>query len=359
MRKFSEVYDKAKDVFANQKFESAWHKYLTEQTHASKLFKAEWLDQAHARCLDNLRHRLVHGPETTSGGGIRGANRVAAVEIWKAAGDDTDHKRKERAATLKLMKHLYLVSSRGAQSVWVYSPPKEHTNWVYDELNVGDVTAEAALRKEEEIFTEKQKLVMAHALQFAHTWSQAASAKLAGPDDTTKAVVRSWFADQTSTAETLATAAATLADGFKKMATMANSACVVLSDDPVDRREGGQKWFDNYRALVYPSETQPVIYLEGLWLKEANGVTNRSDKDQMWNLSRTIIHELSHKAARTTDICYAGHTLNPDNSRLKRNGKKLDAEKALINADSWAYFCVDLAGVLPSSNRQQVLALAA
>ena len=39
-----------------------------------------------------------------------------------------------RAATLKLLKHIYRVHKFGGQTVWVYSPPKADSGWVFDEI---------------------------------------------------------------------------------------------------------------------------------------------------------------------------------------------------------------------------------
>ena len=343
MRHFSEAYEKCRAVLRDQTFESGWQTYLNVTTQATQVFKGEWLSGAGAGGLDSVRTKLGKGNE-------------AAAEILKAAANGESVGQKwERAAALKLMKHLYLVATRGAQDVWIYSPPKKDEGWVFDELNLSDHALTVKLADEEEIFTVEQKNVMAHALQFAQTWCQAAASKVASPDDSAKAVIKRWFADASTKDEDLGTIATKLNDGFKKMDVMAGSCEVVLSDDPRDRKQGGQKWFNSYRALVYPGEAKPVIYIEGLWLSEADGVRDTGNDGQMWNLARTIIHELSHKAAPTDDICYAGHTLNPDATNTKRNGKTLNAANALKNADSWAYFCVDLAGVLPEARRKTVL----
>ena len=63
----------------------------------------------------------------------------------------------------------------------------------------------------------------------------------------------------------------------------------------------------------------------------------------------TIIHELSHREVGTDDNAY-------DHDGLKPAKDKLPYAKALNNADSWAYFCLDLAGVLAAGDRNRVLA---
>ena len=64
---------------------------------------------------------------------------------------DPDAKWNERAATLKMLKHLYRYSKRGAQDVWIYSPPREYAKWIYDEMKGTEASITEKLKKEAEI----------------------------------------------------------------------------------------------------------------------------------------------------------------------------------------------------------------
>lgn len=66
-----------------------------------------------------------------------------------------------------------------------------------------------------------------------------------------------------------------------------------------------------------------------------------------WLCALTIVHELSHKLVATEDKRYACQGLKPSAS--------FPAATALINADSWAYFCGDILGAVPKSAVEEAL----
>ncbi len=65
----------------------------------------------------------------------------------------------------------------------------------------------------------------------------------------------------------------------------------------------------------------------------------------------TIIHELSHRVLATEDLRYDYRGLKPVKTGLS-------FDKALRNADTWGYFCVDLAGMLSATDRAKTLKVA-
>ena len=122
----------------------------------------------------------------------------------------------------------------------------------------------------------------------------------------------------------------------QKLDTMCRSGQLIFSDEPGDRNGSGWKdW-----AFVYITEAMNVVYLQGAFVKAGN-----SGNETMCAL--TIIHELSHKNLGTND-----HRYDNDGPKL---GKILPFAKAINNADSWAYFAADMAGMLSASDIKRVL----
>ena len=96
-----------------------------------------------------------------------------------------------------------------------------------------------------------------------------------------------------------------------------------------------------YRSAA-PTEALNVVYAQGAFLRAA-GSTGR-----VWLCVETIVHELSYRVARTDHFAY-------DNAGLLPSKTGITFSHAIRNADSWGYFCVDLAGMLADSDRTKVL----
>jgi hypothetical protein len=233
-----------------------------------------------------------------------------------------------------MLKHLYLVRQKGSQDVWVYAPPKAWKAWVFDEIKGTDASTRKKLQQETEVYSAKDRAVMADALQEAAAWCQKVQLALGTPAG--EEVVRRWFLGKDGTAQQLTQAIDTLRDGFKKIDTLCRSGKLVISDEPGDRHGGGWKdW-----AFVYNHESMNVLYLQGAFLKAGN-----SGNKTMCAL--TIIHELSHKLLNTQDHRYDYDGLKP--------GRDIAVAKAIDNADSWGYFAADAVGMLSASDRKRVL----
>jgi len=84
----------------------------------------------------------------------------------------------------------------------------------------------------------------------------------------------------------------------------------------------------------------PVIYLAGAF--KAAGSSGK-----LWLCAQTIIHEASHLEVSTKDKRYDTRGLKP--------GTAFPHTDAIVNADSWGYFCIDLCGHLSESDRNNVL----
>jgi hypothetical protein len=218
--------------------------------------------------------------------------------------------------------------------VWVYAPPKAWKKWVFEEIKGSDSDTKKRLQQETEVYSAKDRAVMADALQEAAAWCHKVQLALGTKDG--EALVRRWFLGKDGTDQQLTQAIDTLRDGFKKVDTVCRSGKLVFSDEPGDRHGGGWKdW-----AFVYGHEKMNVVYLQGAFLKSGN-----SGNKTMCAL--TIIHELTHKVLKTQDHRYDYDGLKP--------GRDISFAKAINNADSWGYFAADVAGMLTKSDAKRVL----
>ncbi len=337
MNKFSEAFAAAKvalnsgDLAGDVKTLQAGLKSLV--TSAGGPAVAE-----HAQ-LDKLRTALKDGAKPLVLKGTSDA-RALAKTIITGAGDGS--KLADRAATLKMLRHLYHEKSAGGQVIWVYSPPVIYTKWIYDETaGASASTLEDILAKAEaEVYSESQRAVMASAVQTARSVTQAASVKLDGASDEVMALVRHYFGNASSTDKYLTDTMKTLSAGYMKISGACNNGSIVISDEPGDRTGGGWKdW-----AFIYTAETMSVIYLQGAWVAKADEATP-SNQTPLYRCARTVIHELSHKELKTEDVVYGPKGLKPEGSTA------LTPEYAIHNADSWAYFAVDVAGFLTGPDK--------
>lgn len=321
MHSFSEAYAAAKAAVNGGDFlgKSALYKLKFK-----RLLAGTDLDPAQAGELDKFRDMLRDEIK------VRPAGKV----LTAFSGDPRDLH--ARAATLKMMKHLYRAKNAGGQTIWCYSPPVDYTKWVFDEVNGANPLAlEATLNKETEVYTATQREVMATAVQLARSISSDVQVKLAGKSAEIKTVVRRYFADAATTDGDLDAIMIQLAGGYKRINAACNTGNIVISDEPGDRNSGGWKdW-----AFIYQGEAMSVIYLQGAWLSKANEATP-SNQSPLYRCARTILHELSHKQVGTEDVVYGPKGL------MVAGSTALSAADALHNADSWAYFAVDAVGQL-------------
>lgn len=333
MANFSTAYAKARTVITTARFAADWQKLIDTEGPLKSALGAESPEVAHGGAFDKLRDRLDKAARKGIGALFTG-NGLDEVILKAARESDKDTAVGEKAATLKMLKHLYLVRQKGSQDVWVYSPPKAFKKWVFDEIKGSDADSKKRLQQETEVYSAKDRAVMADALQEAAAWCQKVQLALSKPEG--EAAVKRWFTGDAGTAQQLTQAIDTLRDGFKKIDTLCRSGKLVFSDEPGDRHGGGWKdW-----AFVYKQEAMNVVYLQGAFLKAGN-----SGNKTMCAL--TIIHELTHKLLNTQDHRYDYDGLKP--------GRDIAVAKAIDNADSWGYFAADAVGMLSTSDRKRVL----
>jgi hypothetical protein len=329
MKKFTEVYKKAKDIAEKHEFEADWQKFLTTRCSLKTLFGDTGFTKAAASSPDLVRTRIAE--HTKTGKETSGAVIFAAADSGKPAGSTAD-----RAAALKMVRHLYRISEKGGQDVWVYAPPTAHSTWIFDELT-GDATAiKTKLSNDEEIFTEEQMKWMSAALGVALKVSEDVRAKITTKD--AEAKVKHWFLDEKCGDDQLRDAVTKLTTGFRDIAVACNSATLVFTDY-ANWRAQRDKYFG---AAIRGGEGGgfPVVYLEGAFTR----VTGNGAKQ--WLCAETIIHELSHHELKTRDHRY-------DSAGLKPTSDTFPYAKTIDNADSWGYFALDLAGYLSQTDHDK------
>lgn len=337
MNKFSEAYDCARAALQGGNLAGEFKKL--QQPLARLVCGASGPDTAEKEQLEKLRNTIGDAAKKLAAK-VATAEHASAKAIIGGAGSGKNLD--ERAATLKMLSHLYHQQSAGSQQVWVYSPPAIYSKWLFDEVaGANSVTLEDVLAKPgPEVYSATQRAIMATAVQEARAVAMDVTVKLGQASDTTMAVVRRYFGNASSTNKDLLDTMLTLAAGYKKIANACNDGNLIISDEPVDRSGGGWKdW-----AFIYNSEAMGVIYLQGAWLKKADEITP-SNTSPLYRCVRTIIHELSHKQVGTEDIVYGPKGLKPDGSNA------LTPAYAIHNADSWAYFAVDVLGYLTGPDK--------
>ncbi len=336
MNKFSDAFDAARTAIKSDDFAGT---VKTMQPKLKQLLASGGPDAAQAEQLENLRVALNKETYDLISKEHMSRGEAFAKPVIDAAG--TAAKKQERAATVKMLRHLHHVTSAGGQQVWVYNPPKAYSKWIFDEVaGATDTVLETVMEKMDPVFSSDQTAVMASAVHTARAIALDVVAKLGSPDDAVKAVVRRYFGATATTADELTATMTKLSGGYQRIANACNGCTIVLSDDPVDRAR--PIYMDTF-ALIYNTEAMNVIYMEHLWLEKAKEAP--SNASALNRCARTLLHELSHKMVKTEDIVYGPSGLKPQGSSC------LTPEYALHNADSWAYFAMDVLGKLTGQDK--------
>lgn len=330
MNVFSEVYEKCVEMLKAPQLHADW---APVEAGLKALLLPDGPTPSKGEVLDDLRKRLADVGKKTKGL----ADKNVADEIVRISQSSrTDFQ--DRAALVKQMKHFYLVQKKGSQSVWVVDQPKSYGEWDF-ELFGGKsaVDLPALLAKNDEVFGRANRKMMSDALQLARKWSADTEVKLSGKSAKSDATIRRWFLQDGASATDVESVRTTLQAGFKKITAACNSGKVIFSDRPKLRVSGD---YDSTYASVNGRDAMPIIYIYQLFLE--TGKRNLlGNIPKLWLCALTIIHELSHKLVATEDKRYDYQGLKPSSS--------FPAATALINADSWAYFCGDLLGAVPKS----------
>jgi hypothetical protein len=315
--------------------------------------------------LARLRRKASEGATTSVG--VRAVPLVSEDQGLLGAvgaGDGgPDDLQKGRAAALKFLRHTYLLNRAGNQKVWVHSLPLDFTDWPSHALaDAGSADkARQLLRSSAERFSADDKKNLATSVTQAMAWCQKAgivlaSAATAGSPpsaETTeaRAMVKRWFVGTDAVpASDLNGIVSRLAQGFKDLIAAVGQGHFVLTDFVPLRgaTSAEERKFFDAEAFTLRSryEGMDVVYVEGYFFKrDPGGVIF----DQA-NWTRIVVHELSHLICGTVD----------HDDRYAHSGigvhAGFPASKAKENADSWAFFAADCAGVLTNGQRAKALA---
>ncbi len=336
MNVFSEVYEKSVEMLKTPQLHADW---ASVESGLRDLLLPDGPAPAKCAVLDDLRNRLVVAGKKAGGPAAKAVGNEI-VRVSQAAKADFQ----DRAALVKQMKHFYMVAKKGNQSVWVVDQPKRYGEWDFDLFDgKSAVDLPALLADNEEVFGGANRKMMSDALQLARKWSADTEVKLGSKSAAVDAAIRRWFLLEGAADADVAGVRTALQAGFRKITAACNSGKIIFSDRPKLRTSGD---YDSTYASVNGRDAMPVIYIYQLFLK--TGKRNRLGHiPKLWLCALTIVHELSHKLVATEDKRYDYEGLKPSAS--------FPPATALINADSWAYFCGDVLGAVPKSAVREAL----
>jgi hypothetical protein len=362
-RKFRSEYDAARAVLAlPATFEPDWQALVAQ---LALLMGQDGFDVAREDALGELRRRVTHGAEATrvdEADGVLGAVAPPA----KAEGAPLDADAKRRAACLKLLRHVHLLNRCGNRGVWIVSLPEAFTNWPSHQF-AGEAGNAARVRQllasQQEHFDAEQQGYLGAATLQALAWCQKTAIVLAnaqrsaltdrnGVRAEARAVVQRWFVEDGAGEAALDAAVGTLSRGFKDIVATLNRGHFVITDWVPFRAatNGDESAFLRSEAFAFRArgEGLDVVYVESAFFAEIGGNVLRGQA----NWTRIIVHELSHLVCGTHDVdngqsryawCGIGpHAGYPHGETLR-------------NADNWAFFAADCAGVLAPGQRDTAL----
>ncbi len=362
-KKFKVEYDAARTAIAkNGDYEAGWRTLVRK---LESLMGAEGFDASQEVALGELRLKVTQGISQTKITEDKGI--LQAVGAWTDSNTGTiNAEAKKRAASLKLLRHIYLQNKSGNRKVWVFSLPTDFTDWPSRQLSTNASTAGAVkqlLASHNEHFSEQQRRYIGNSAQQALAWCQktgivltsAAASAGVGPNpgrDNARTLVRRWFAEAGLDDSTLNTYIATLTQGFKKIIAMLNKGHFVVTDWVPFRgtTDADEADFLASEAFTFVSnaEGMDVVYIESnFFTHNAGNVLNGQA-----NWTRIILHELTHLVCGTDDVNngnrrYAWYGIGP------HNGYR--GSDCIKNADNWAFFAADCAVALSDSERNNAL----
>ncbi|HET7930245.1 MAG TPA: M35 family metallo-endopeptidase [Rhodanobacteraceae bacterium] len=366
-KKFKVEYDYARGWLQGERhFATAWQPLVRK---LGQLMSLDGFDPARADALSELRKKagggstLFRRKPATLDEGIFAAVGFAPSDGNVAPAAEVAM----RAAALKLLYHTYLLNRSGDRKVWVVSLPVDFHDWPSDDINARASTQAALrtlLRSDQEIFSATQKKWLASAAQHSLAWCHktgivlAAAAKgLARKTPGRKEVaaidlVKRWFADPATTDVELGKYVGRLDTGFKAIVATLNKGHLVLTDWVPLRGATTQDEISFLMSEAFTfgarSEGMDTIYIERSFFTRDEGGVVHGQK----NWARIVVHELTHLVCGTDDVNigrarYAHYGIGPHAG--------FPGSAAIRNADSWAFFCADCAGVLTDGERKHAL----
>lgn len=372
--KFKTQYDYSRAWLADGRgFDPAWRDLVAQ---LYELMGASGFDAGRATALDELRRRAS---DSGTGKARRrmdeGEGLLRAVGAWSdAPGATVADDAKMRAATLKMLCHVYLLNKTGNRKVWIHSLPVDYVHWAYLYLHGYCGTGHAvraALGAGDEHFSRQQKKYLAVSTQQALAWCHRAAAVLSqaaagsavagggtkavkapAKRDGARALVRRWFADSAVTESDLDAYVGVLSRGFKAIIATLNRGQFVLTDWVPLRTASSDEELEALSSEAFTfarrSEGMDVVYIEQAFFEDHPGSILQGQR----NWTRVMLHELSHLVCGTQDVKigrvrYAWYGIGPHAG--------YPGLAAIRNADNWAFFGADCAGMLTEGERAMAL----
>lgn len=297
---------------------------------------------AHAGGLDYLRKHMLKPNEADQILQFSGFDATSTAAPPEAV--------VKKAAVLKFMRHLYLVTLKANQQVWVLATPKSYTTWPQGELLavrniVGQVKTK--LNQVDEQFTDDTRKKLGEAMMVALAWVEKAKLTLsqAKSNPAAMAKVKRWFADGNTSDKALSKTISKLQSGFKKIAATMSGHKVMITEMPSLRSDPNQDYTEAFVMNLSNKKERPrVIYIEKALFGNYD-VSVLHDMKSNW--ARVLVHECSHSDCGTQDHLYAYKGLQP--------GGNITPAEAAENADSWAFFAADAGGALTPNDLTRAL----
>lgn len=308
-------------------------------TNLAKVLGPTGPESGHAGELDLLRSQLLKSDEA--------ANIMEAAGLNPQATTPATAQAVNLAAALKFLRHLYLVSERGNQQVWVLSTPKSYAHYPLRELQATKskpALMKATLSRQDEQFCDETRRKLGEAMMLGLAWCERAKMVLSTvkTDPRSKELVMRWLCDATISDSALENLVNKVHAGFKKIAYTLNTHQVIITDMPSLRNDPNYEFQEAFSVSfgTQKNETPKTIYIEKALLENYE-VSVLHDMKKNW--ARVLIHECSHIDAKTSDHAYAYEGIQPC--------VDFPATDASTNADSWAFFAADCANALTDGER--------
>ena len=333
MNVFTEVYDKSRDLLKVTCFDQRWSNI---EPRIKALLADGGFNEAEAEVLQLIRKTLRDAVKDKPQSPKALAEEILALSRPTVTGFQ------DRAALLKTLQHIYRLSRKGAQAVWIVDHPRSYDKWAYDEVNgLSQEEMKITLAPQREAFGAGNRAVFIPALRLAEKITLDACVRLPKKEAATLAKVRKWFHSGAVADADLDKTVDTLLDGYKQISALCNSNTIIFSDRPHVRTDPAKS---NTKASVNKADKMPVIYVFRKFLDygaaDVDGV-----RSLLWQCSKTIIHELAHKLLSAKDHAYG--------TKGSRPGASVTDAQAITNADSWGIFALDLAGYLPPATARK------
>jgi hypothetical protein len=331
---FHTAYDEMRNGLASSGFstDKEWSKVVDR---ARKFMAGDGFVVSEASLTDDLRKKLVKS---------NASGTKEAVCIFECAGSKpsgaavVDPDLAKRLAALKTIRHTYLLKKFGGHKVWIVSIPPSFTEWPHLDLCAPRAAAVTKLDDTTERFADEDRKNLGNASQEGLKWVHKAMVVASSPKKSSNfELIARWFADGNSTDADVFAMATTLNTGLKKIAAALKSGGLIYTDGVTFR---GTTEMIGTEAFAW-ADSLDVVYIESEFFGTSNTLTG------LTNWARIVIHELTHRKLDTDDHAYEHQGMNP---------KKIGAARAIDNADSWAWFCADCAGMLTRGQVDNALA---